>query len=151
MANTFTPNLNIPKPAVGDVNWEDEYAKFADALDAVGNLFSLTVNALFVPEAGQVFYEGFLPAEDITLKAISIFATEAPTGQDLSLDVLIDGVEQANVSTLADGATYQKTTFGTAIEISKSERLGLKFIQVGTTQPGNGIIVTLYFMKKAVP
>ena len=151
MANTFTPNLNIPKPAAGDVNWEDEYVKLADALDAVGNLFSLTVNAFFVPEAGQVFYEGFLPAEDITLKAISIFATQAPTGQDLTLDVLVDGVEQANLSTLADGATYQKTTFGTAIEISKSERLGLKFIQVGTTEPGNGMIATLYFMKKAVP
>jgi len=150
MANTFTPNLNIPKPAAGDVNWEDEYAKLADALDEVGNLFSLTVNALFVPEAAQVFYEGFIPAEDITLKAISIFAAQAPTGQALTIDVLVDGVEQANLSTLANGATFQKTTFVTAIEFSTAQRLGLKFIQVGTTEPGNGLIVTLYFMKKAV-
>ncbi len=151
MANTPTVNLNIPKPAPGDVNWDDEYFNLADAVDGIGNLFTMSVNALFVPEAGQVFYEGFVPAEDITLKAISLFAMQAPTGQDLTVDVLKDGVAEANISTLAAGAAFQKTTFLTPVEILKTERLGLKFVQVGSTEPGNGIIATLYYMKKSLP
>jgi hypothetical protein len=151
MANTPTANLNIQKPGAGDINWDDEYFGMADAVDQIGNLLCMTVNALFVPEAGQVFYEGFVPAEDITLKAIGLFAMQAPTGADLTVDVLKDGVAEANIATLPATATFQKTTFATPIEILKTERLGLKFVQVGSTQPGNGIIATLYFMKKALP
>jgi hypothetical protein len=151
MANTLTANLNIPKPAPGDTNWDDEYFNLADAVDQIGNLFILTVNALFVPESGQVFYEGFIPAEDITLKAISVFAMQAPTGQDLTIDVLKGSVAEANIAILAAGATFQKTTFLTPIAILKTDRLGLKFVQVGSTAPGNGIMATLYFMKKALP
>lgn len=151
MANTPTTNLNIPKPGAGDVNWDDEYVSLADAVDQIGDLFSMTVNAIFIPEAGQVFYEGFIPLEDMTLKAISLFAMQAPTGADLTVDVLKAGVAESNVSTLAASATFQKTTFSTPIDFLKTERLGLKFVQVGSTDPGNGIITTLYFMKKALP
>ena len=151
MANTPTTNLNIPKPAPGDVNWDDEYFKLADAVDQIGVLFTMSVNAVFVPEAGQVFYEGFIPLEDMTLKAISLFAMQAPTGQDLTVDVLKGGVAQSNVSTLAAGTTFQKTTFLSPIAFLKTERLGLKFVQVGSTDSGNGITATFYYMKKAVP
>lgn len=151
MANTPTANLNIPKPAPGDVNWDDEYFNLADAVDGIGNLFSMSVNALFVPEAGQIFYEGFVPAEDVTLKAISLFAMQAPAGSDLTVDVLKGGVAESSIATLAAGTTFQKTTFITPVNFLKTERLGLKFVQVGVTEPGNGIIATLYYMKKALP
>lgn len=151
MANIPTTNLSIPKPAPGDTNWDDEYFNLADAVDQIGNLFAMTVNAVFVPEAGQVFYDGFIPAEDITLKAIGLFAMQAPTGQDLTVDVLKGGVAEATIATLADGAAFQKNTFVTPVEFLKTDRLGLKFVQVGSTEPGNGIMATLYFMKKALP
>jgi hypothetical protein len=60
-------------------------------------------------------------------------------------------VAEANIAILAAGATFQKTTFLTPIAILKTDRLGLKFVQVGSTAPGNGIMATLYFMKKALP
>lgn len=151
MANTPTANLNIPKPAPGDINWDDEYFNLADAVDQIGNLFTMTVNALFLPEAGQIFYEGFVPAEDITLKAISLFAIQAAAGSDLTVDVLKDGVAQSSIATLAAAATFQKTTFLTPIQFLNTNRLGLKYVQVGATTPGNGIIATLYYMKKALP
>jgi len=34
MANTVTPNFGIKKPAAGDINWDDEYAQFADLVDS---------------------------------------------------------------------------------------------------------------------
>ena len=35
MATTYTPNLNLAKPAAGDLNWDDEINGNADALDAM--------------------------------------------------------------------------------------------------------------------
>jgi hypothetical protein len=151
MANTPTANLNIPKPTPGDINWDEEYFTLADTVDQIGNLFTMTVNALFVPEAGQISYEGFTPLEDLTLKAISLFAMQAPTGSDLTVDILKGGVAQSSIATLAAGTTFQKTTLLTPLEFLKTDRLGLQFVQVGSTDPGNGIITTLYFMKKALP
>ena len=40
MSNTFTTNLNLAVPSPGDLNWDDEYSSFNEAVDDLGNLFA---------------------------------------------------------------------------------------------------------------
>lgn len=50
MANTPTANFAIPKPAAGDINWEDEYAQFADLADSrlmLGGMKNFIINGSF--------------------------------------------------------------------------------------------------------
>ena len=50
MANTPTANFAIPKPAAGDINWEDEYAQFADLADSrlmLGGMKNVLINGNF--------------------------------------------------------------------------------------------------------
>ena len=34
MPNTYTVNFNLPKPAKGDLDWDDEYHDAMDTIDA---------------------------------------------------------------------------------------------------------------------
>ncbi len=151
MANTFTTNLNLAVPSAGDLNWENEYSDFAGAMDDLGNLFCFTVNAPDPAVNGVIFYDGFVPQENITVKAISLFAQIAPTGQDLKVDILKNGTDQINPGTLTVGSQFEKTVLGSSIGFLVSDRLGLKFTQVGSVVAGDKIVVTIYYQKEAIP
>ena len=150
MANTFTTNLNLAVPAAGDLNWDNEYSDFAEAVDDLGNLLSFAVTVQDPAVTGTVFYEGFVPQENITLNAIGLFAQTAPTGQDLKVDVLKNGTAESNPGTLAAGSQFEKTVLGSSIGFLASDRLGLKFIQVGSVIAGDKIVVTVYYQKDAI-
>ncbi len=151
MANTFTTNLNLAVPSAGDLNWENEYSDFSEAVDDLGNLFCFTVPVLDSAANGVIFYDGFVPQENITVKAIGLFAQTAPTGQDMKVDVLKNGRAQTNPGTLTDGSQFGKTVLGSSIGFLVSDRLGLKFTQVGSVVAGDKIVVTLYYPKEAIP
>ncbi len=148
MANTFTANLNLAIPAAGDLNWENEYSNFANAVDDIGNLFCFTVPVHDAAVNGTVFYDGYIPQEFITVRAIGVFARNAPTGQNLKVDILKNGTAQNNEAILTDGSQFEKT--GTSVSFSNTDRLGLKFTQVGSVIAGDKIVVTVYFQKKAI-
>jgi|SaaInlStandDraft_7_1057024.scaffolds.fasta_scaffold121487_2 hypothetical protein len=150
MANTFTTNLNLAVPAAGDLNWDNEYSDFAEVVDDLGNLLSFAVTVQDPAVTGTVFYEGFVPQENITLNAIGLFAQTAPTGQDLKVDVLKNGTAESNPGTLAAGSQFEKTVLGSSIGFLASDRLGLKFIQVGSVIAGDKIVVTVYYQKDAI-
>ena len=150
MANTFTTNLNLAVPAAGDLNWDNEYSDFAEVVDDLGNLLSFAVTVQDPAVTGTVFYEGFVPQENITLNAIGLFAQTAPTGQDLKVDVLKNGTAESNPGTLAAGSQFEKTVLGSSIGFLASDRLGLKFIQVGSVIAGDKIVVTVYYQKEAI-
>ena len=82
MSNTFATNLNLAVPSAGDLNWDDEYSDFAGAVYDLGNLLSFTITVQDPAVNGTVFYDGFVPQENITVNAIGLFAQTAPTGQD---------------------------------------------------------------------
>jgi len=151
MASTFTTNLNLEKSEAGSVDWKGAEDSVKEAIDDIGNLFLWSVSTLFVPEAGLTFYEGWIPQENITLKKIGIFAQTPPAGQALTVEVLKNGVAQPGSATLTAGLNWQNTVLPAALEFSGGERLGLRYSQVGSTDEGNGIQVTLYFMKQALP
>ncbi|MEK9627827.1 MAG: hypothetical protein VW455_02270 [Nitrospinota bacterium] len=150
MANTFTNNLNLPIPGAGDLNWETEYTEFANAVDDLGSLlcFTLSVHGPAIDET--VFFDGFVPEETIAVRAIGIFSLNPPTGQDLKIDILKNSIAQNNEATLTDGNQYEKTSLSTKVVFSISDRLGLKFSQVGSGNPGDKIIVTVLFQKEAI-
>ncbi|MZH03366.1 MAG: hypothetical protein F3745_08250 [Nitrospinae bacterium] len=150
MVNTFTSNLKIAVPSKGDLNWENEYSDFAQAVDDIGYLFCFTVTVSSPAVKGVVFYEGFVPQENITVKAVSIYAQNAPTGQDLKVDFLKNGADQNNPGILADGKQFEKTDLSSAIGYLKSDRMGLKFSQVGSNVSGDKIVVTVYYQKEAI-
>jgi hypothetical protein len=151
MANTFTTNLNLAIPSIGDLNWEIEYSGLATAVDDLGNLFCFTVTASDPAVNGVVFYDGFVPQENITIKAIGLFAQISPAGQDMQVDVLKNGISQVNPGILADGSQFEKTVLASPIDFLVSDRLGLKFTQVGSVVAGDKIVVTLYYQKEAIP
>lgn len=147
---TFTTNLNLPIPEEGNANWQALEASVKNALDDVGNLFAVVIPSPFLAENGKVFYDGFVFQEDVTVKKIGIYAVKAPTGQDLKVDLLLDGAAQSRIATLTDAANFELTDIAD-LDYTSGQRLGLKYIQIGTTEEGNGITVTVYYQKKAIP
>ena len=150
MANTFTSNLNIAVPSAGDLNWDNAYSDFAEAVDDLGNLFCFTITVPDPAINGVVFYDGFVPQHNITVKAIGLFAQIAPSGQDLKVDILKNGTDQINPATLTDGSQFEKTVLGSSINFLVSDRMGLKFTQVGSVVAGDKIVVTIYYQKEAI-
>jgi hypothetical protein len=150
MANIFTTNLNLAIPSAGDLNWDNEYSDFAIAMDELGNLLSFTVTVSDSAVDGLVFYDGYVPQENITLRAIGLFARNAPIGQDLKVDVIKNGTAENNYGTLSNGSQFEKTVLGPSIGFSVSDRLGLKFTQIGTLVAGDNIVVTIYYQKEAI-
>lgn len=151
MANSFTSNLNLAVPSAGDLNWENEYFDFAEAMDDLGNLLCFTVSVSNPAVAGTILYDGFFPQENITVNAIGLYAGTAPTGQALKVDVLKNGAVQNNPGNLTDGSQFEKTALASSIQFLTSDRLGLKFTQVGLVVAGDNIVVTVYFQKVAIP
>jgi hypothetical protein len=150
MANTFTANLNLAIPDPGDLNWENEYSDFSNAVDELGNLLCFTVTVHDAAVDGTVFFDGFIPQENILVRALGIFALIPPTGQDLMVDIIKNSTAQNSEGILTDGNPFEKTSLGTTIAFSNSDRLGLKFTQVGSVNAGDKLVVTVYFQKEAI-
>lgn len=148
---TFTTNLNLPIPEEGNSDWQALEASVKNAIDDVGNLFAVVIPSPFLAESGKVFFDGLVFQEDVTVKKISIYAVKAPAGQDLKVDLLKDGAPQTKIATLTAAANFELTALGVPLDYSAGQRLGLKYTQIGTTEEGNGITVTIYFQKKAIP
>ncbi len=150
MANIFTTNLNLAIPSAGDLNWENEYSDFAEAVDDLGNLFCFTISVPGAAINGIIFYDGFVPQENISVKAIGLFAQTAPIGQDMKVDIVKNGTDQINPAKLTDGSQFEKTILGSSISFMVSDRLGLKFTQVGSVVAGDDVVVTIYYQKEAI-
>jgi hypothetical protein len=150
MGNFFTTNLNLAVPSPGDLNWENEYSDFCEAVDDLGNLLCFTVNVSGPAVNGVIFYDGFFPQENITVNAMGLFAQTAPVGQDIKVDVIKNGIGENNPGTLTAGSQFEKTTLGFSIGFLSTDRLGFKFTQVGSVVAGDKIVVTIYFQKEAM-
>ena len=146
----FTANLNLPIPEEGNTNWRALEASVKEAIDDVGNLFAVVIPAPFLAELNQVFYDGLVFQEDVTVKKISLYAVTAPTGADLKVDLLKDGVPQARTATLTLATNFALTDI-VDLDYLAGNRLGLKFTQVGSVEEGNGVSATIYYQKKAIP
>lgn len=150
MANTLTTNLNLAVPGAGDLNWGNEYSDFANAVDDMGALFCFAVSVHDAAVSGTVFFDGFVPEETISVRALGIFALIPPAGRSLKIDLLKNSIAQNNEAVLSDGKQFEKTSLEPPLSFSNNDRLGLKFSQAGTLNAGGKLVVTLYFQKEAI-
>jgi hypothetical protein len=101
------------------------------------------------------YYEGVCQDEDIILDGfyfnnkvaidnVTLHARVAPTGANLTVDLLDEGAEQSRVATLTDASIYEKTVVTTRYYES-TERFGLKIKQIGSTEAGQGLTVTIHY------
>lgn len=150
MANTFTTNLNLAIPGPGDLNWDNEYSDFANAVDDLSTLLCFAISIQDSAVNGTVFFDGFIPEETISVRAIGVFSLNPPTGQDLRVDLLKNSIAQNNEAVLSDGNQFEKTSLAGTVLFTNSDRLGLKFTQVGSVNAGDKFVITIYYQKEAI-
>lgn len=79
----------------------------------------------------------FLPASNINIVGLQIFAQIVPVGSAITIDIVNSaGVEQSKIATLAAGVTHQATTFGTPLAVVGGSFIQLKIKTRGSTTPG---------------
>lgn len=88
--------------------------------------------------------DGFHFSNGVSIEKITITSRVAPTGANLTIDLLKDGAEQSIISTLAAAATYEATSF-TPQHFLSTDRFGLKIKSVGSTESGQSLIVVVHY------
>jgi hypothetical protein len=88
--------------------------------------------------------DGFYFDNSVAIDQLTLFTRVAPTGSDLTVDLLSDGAEQSAVATLTDGSSYEETTIVTKYYTS-SERFGLKIKSIGSGEAGQGLTIIVHY------
>ena len=126
----------------------------------------LSWGVLYNPDTGSVvgatrrkyivfYYEGVCQDEDIIvdgfyfgnkvgIDSITLHARVAPTGDDITVDLLDGGAEQSKVATLTAASTYEKTDITTEY-FEDTDRFGLIIKQIGSTEPGQGLLIIIHY------
>ena len=89
--------------------------------------------------------DGFYFGNSVGVDKVTITARVAPTGANLTVDLLKDGSEQTKIATLTAAGTYEVTTLSVVEYYSTSERFGLKIKSIGSTEPGQALIVIVHY------
>lgn len=150
ISRDFTSPDNIPFMNQKDIATAQIFTramnKIQEIFSASGlNKFDMVIPVVADAEAGLVMYDGLLPGRNIQVNAISIYAATPPVGAAMIVRLTRDAVEVVGQdATLADGVSTQKSTLGTPQVFTTAQRLGLKFIQAGSTEPGGEIIIALH-------
>ena len=101
------------------------------------------------------YYEGIVQDEDtivdgfyfdnaVGIDGVTLHARVAPTGADITVDLMKDGAEESKVSTLTDASTYEETALVTEY-YATDERFGLKIKTIGSVEDGQGLIVVVHY------
>jgi hypothetical protein len=107
-------------------------------MSAAGTLFtSLTFGYWRPPAAVRVY-------------GVQIFAQDVPTGADVHIELLKDGVATGAVGVLADGQSNGSTTFSFAFDspvtlIAGGQSVMFRVTQVGSTAPGSFLTANLIY------
>lgn len=105
------------------------------AIDVINKFITYPIHGTFIDE--KVFINGIYFPASVTIKKIAIHSDAAPTGADVTIDILKNDVEQSRIATLTVGSKDQLTDI-TDISFGTSDKLGFKFKSVGTGEPGEG-------------
>ena len=92
--------------------------------------------------------DGFFFNNSVTVDKITIMSRVAPTGANLTIDLLKDGAEQSKVATLTAASTGESTAI-TSEYYSTAERFGLKIKSIGSTEPGQSLQVIVHYYDRS--
>lgn len=81
--------------------------------------------------------------DDVTISSITVNARIPPTGDDIQIDLYLDGVKQATPALLTDGNSFQKSTINQAC--TTAQRAELRIFSVGSMEPGQGLNVIVNY------
>jgi hypothetical protein len=104
----------------------------------------LTLNYEGLCQDEDTIIDGFYFSNGVSIEKITIAARVAPTGANITVDMLRDGAEEGVISTLTAAATYEATIF-TAQHFLSTERFGLKIKSIGSSEPGQSLIVVVHY------
>ncbi|HHT9139394.1 MAG TPA: hypothetical protein ACFYEA_02520 [Candidatus Tripitaka californicus] len=106
----------------------------------------LTAHLEGFPILNDVFFDGHYFAEAVIIDKITLSARSAPSGSNLQIEILKNGVATGKVATLNAGSLYQSTTLSPGLSFAASDRLGLKVVAVdsGETAEGLGVLLGYY-------
>jgi len=92
--------------------------------------------------------DGFYFNNTVAIDKVTLIARVAPTGSDLTVDILKAGAEQSAIATLTASATYEVTAITTQSFLI-TDRFGLKIKQVGSTEPGSSLTAVVHYYDKS--
>ncbi len=81
---------------------------------------------------------------NINVTKIALHSQDAPTGADVQVDMLIDDVLEGDPATLTDGSRDEETDV-TPLIVPTTSEFALKLIQIGSTFPGAGLEVKIFY------
>lgn len=149
MPNTYTSKLNLPLIGAGDTNWKAAGDACTNMIDTIGDLMSYTVNYSGQVIADEIFGQRKFN-QAVTIKKIDISARDMPVGANITIDCALDGAEQGKIATVtAGGATFQSTDIAD-FDVTNAQVFGLKIKNVGTTNIGGEMCITIHYQPKAV-
>lgn len=127
----------IPKSAFKALGFNAAGAPAAIDTAAGGSIGAMMVPMqLFGGAEVDLLFGYFVAPGPCKLNGVQIFAGDPPDGADITCDVVLNGVEQSAISTLADGATKQSTDLGTPLTLAAGDIVQLKVKTVGSTSAG---------------
>ncbi len=146
---TYTPKTNLPHVDPGDQNWKAKGDACTDMIDTLGDLMSFTVNYSGQAIADEVFGQRKFN-QAVTITKIGISSRDMPTGANITIDCTLDGAEQTKIATLtAGGAMFQQTDI-TDFDVTNAQVFALKIKNVGSTNPGGELFITVHYQPKAI-
>jgi len=93
---------------------------------------------------GEEIINGLYFKSNIKITKITLFSRRAPTGLDLKVDLLSNGIEQNKVSKLSNGSRFEETDIVGHI-YTTIDRFGLKIIQIGSILPGTSLLIVIHY------
>lgn len=149
MPNTYTSKLNLPLIGSGDTNWKAAGDACTNMIDTIGDLMSFTVNYSGQAILNEVFGQRKFN-QAVTITKIDISTRDMPVGDNITMDCTLDGTEQSKIATVtAGGATFQTTDI-TDFDVTNAQVFGLKIKNVGTTNIGGEMCITVHYQPKAI-
>ena len=117
--------------------------KYNDLTSGVALIHSFTIPIFgtFVDEKVILNAKRFINAA--VIKKLGIHIDEAPTGADITVDIILDNAEQSRTATLSAGSRDEETTI-TDLDVATGVDFGLKIKGVGSITVGEGGYVEVF-------
>ncbi len=102
----------------------------------------------------QFYYEGIIQIEtiqgfffdsDVSITGVTLIARVAPTGQDLTLDLVKNGTPLTLPVKLTDSTLAEKTTLE-PVPFLATDNVGYAITQVGSGEAGQGLTILLHYI-----
>ncbi len=105
----------------------------------------LTAHLEGYPILNDIFFDGFYFSEAVKIDKVTLSARTAPSGSNLQIEILKNGLATGAIATLTAGNLYQSTTLSPALTFNTTDRLGLKVVATDSGETAEGMeVIVLY-------